>query len=34
MTIEITAGVDQAVPIAVVPFEWRGGLARPPLDVS
>ncbi|GBF31531.1 dipeptidyl-peptidase 5 [bacterium MnTg04] len=34
LTIEITAGVDEAVPIAVVPFEWRGGLARPPLDVS
>ncbi|MCZ6537152.1 MAG: Tol-Pal system beta propeller repeat protein TolB [Gammaproteobacteria bacterium] len=34
LTIEITAGVDQAVPIAVVPFEWRGGLTRPPLDVS
>ncbi len=34
LTIEITAGVDQAMPIAVVPFEWRGGLARPPLDVS
>ncbi len=34
LTIEITEGVDQAVPIAVVPFEWQGGLARPPLDVS
>ena len=34
LTIEITEGVDQALPIAVVPFEWQGGLVRPPLDVS
>ena len=34
LTIEITEGVDQAVPIAVVPFEWQGGLSKPPLDVS
>ena len=34
LTIEITEGVDQAVPIAVVPFDWQGGLARPPLDVA
>ena len=34
LTIEITEGVDQALPIAVVPFEWQGGLVRPPLNVS
>ncbi len=34
LTIEITAGVDQAMPIAVVPLGWQGGLTRPPLDVA
>jgi len=34
LTIEITSGVDQAMPIAVVPLAWQGGLTRPPLDVA
>ncbi len=33
LRIEITKGVDNAVRIAVVPFEWRGK-RRPPLSVS
>ncbi len=33
LTIEITKGVETAVPIAVVPFGWQGG-GRSPLNVS
>ncbi|MCW9079614.1 MAG: Tol-Pal system beta propeller repeat protein TolB [Gammaproteobacteria bacterium] len=30
LTIEITQGVEGALPIAVVPFAWRGDAASPP----
>ncbi len=30
LTIEITQGAEGALPIAVVPFAWRGDAARPP----
>jgi TolB protein len=30
LTIEITQGVEGALPIAVVPFSWRGDAGRPP----
>ena len=33
LQIEITQGVDKAVPIAVVPFAWQGP-GTPPLDVA
>ena len=33
LDIEITSGVNAAVPIAVVPFAW-GGQAPPPVDVA
>ncbi|MCG6966712.1 MAG: Tol-Pal system beta propeller repeat protein TolB [Chromatiaceae bacterium] len=35
LTIEITQGAEGALPIAVVPFAWRGdGAAAPPQDVG
>jgi TolB protein len=35
LTIEITEGVEGALPIAVVPFGWQGqGSGKPPVDVS
>jgi len=33
LTIEITQGVDNPIPIAVVPFDWRG-TGAPPADVA
>ncbi|MCU7843398.1 MAG: Tol-Pal system beta propeller repeat protein TolB [Candidatus Thiodiazotropha sp. (ex Monitilora ramsayi)] len=33
LTIEITEGVEGALPIAIVPFGWQGA-GRPPVDVS
>lgn len=33
LTIEITRGVADAIPVAVVPFSW-GGRGHPPLDVA
>ncbi|MCU7915164.1 MAG: Tol-Pal system beta propeller repeat protein TolB [Candidatus Thiodiazotropha sp. (ex Gloverina cf. vestifex)] len=33
LTIEITEGVEGALPIAVVPFSWQGP-GQPPVDVS
>jgi TolB protein len=30
LTIEITQGLEGALPIAVVPFAWRGDPAQPP----
>ena len=32
LTIEITGGVEAGMPVAVVPFEWRGQGA-PPVDI-
>lgn len=29
LTIEVTQGVDQPTPVAVVPFKWEGGYALP-----
>jgi TolB protein len=34
LQIEITQGVDTALPIAVVPFGWQGSGAAPPLDAA
>ncbi len=34
LQIEISRGVEQAVPVAVVPFGWAGGANPPPLDVA
>jgi len=34
LKIEITQGIEGAVPVAVVPFKWSGPTPRPPQDVS
>jgi len=34
LQIEISRGVEQAVPVAVVPFGWSGGANPPALDVA
>lgn len=34
MTIEITEGTESSVPIAVVPFAWRGTEEKAPVDIS
>ena len=34
LKIEITQGVLDPVPIAVVPFSWQGGLTDPPVDIA
>lgn len=34
LTIEITQGVEGALPVAVVPFAWEGAGARPDTDVA
>jgi TolB protein len=34
LTIEITKGVEGALPIAVVPFGWEGGTGPAPLDIA
>ena len=34
LTIEITQGIEGGLPIAIVPFEWRGAAATPPHGVS
>ncbi len=34
LTIEITEGIETAVPIAIVPFAWHGAAASQPIDVT
>ncbi len=34
LTIEITQGVQGALPIAVVPFKWEGSTAEPPVQIG
>ena len=34
LTIEITEGVEGAMPIAIVPFGWEGPGPQPSVDVS
>ena len=34
LVIEITKGIETAVPIAVVPFGWRGGAGGLPVNIS
>ena len=34
LTIEISDGVDNALPIAIVPLAWQGSSGGPPLDVA
>ncbi len=34
LTIEITQGVEGALPVAVVPFAWQGPSAAPPVDIA
>ena len=34
LTIEITEGIEGALPIAIVPFGWEGDTAGPPADVA
>jgi len=34
LSIEITEGIETAVPIAIVPFAWHGSTASPPIDMA
>lgn len=34
LTIDITQGIDSALPIAVVPFGWQGPAMNPPQDIA
>lgn len=34
LTLEITKGIDSAIPIAVVPFGWKGSAMRLPVDLA
>lgn len=34
LDIELTRGVDGAIPIAISPFAWNGGATPPPLDIA
>ncbi|MEZ5564892.1 MAG: Tol-Pal system beta propeller repeat protein TolB [Gammaproteobacteria bacterium] len=34
LQIQITEGVDKAIPVAVVPFGWQGSGTPPPLDAA
>ena len=34
LNIEITQGIEGAVPVAVVPFKWTGPEPRPPQDIA
>lgn len=34
LNIQITGGVEDAIPIAVAPFGWEGNTANPPLDIG
>ncbi len=33
LTIEITKGIEAGIPVAVVPFEWKGG-TPPPQEIA
>lgn len=34
LNIQITGGVEGAIPIAVAPFGWEGNTANPPVDIA
>ena len=34
LDLELTKGIESAIPIAVVPFGWQSKNAKPPVDVS
>ncbi|HFD10928.1 MAG TPA: Tol-Pal system beta propeller repeat protein TolB [Crenotrichaceae bacterium] len=34
LNIQITGGVEGAIPIAIAPFGWEGNTSNPPLDVA
>ena len=34
LTIEITQGMEGALPIAIVPFDWQGPLPEAPVDIA
>ncbi|MEE9344834.1 MAG: Tol-Pal system beta propeller repeat protein TolB [Methylococcales bacterium] len=34
LNIQITGGIEAAIPIAVAPFQWEGNTKTPPLDIA
>jgi TolB protein len=34
LNIQITGGIEAAIPIAVAPFQWEGNTNTPPLDIA